>query len=524
MPIKRDHGVKLDRQSAAERGRLIAYINLKLSGLGLPVYAKEGTAFLDLASDMIANYREKSRLLSDYLPPVDSRIQAFLDSYLAALPEADKPRLPSKTLTLDRYGMARELSIPPDAHDYKSPTLSSYRIRNGILHNPANDRRTTQGVFHIVDGGLPVPLDKKEVPQLAFARLLKAAFAPPEELLILPFTACEPEPAKIFLSLLLRPMVRPEVPGYMPEMAMETRFFAPASLAANLDFVESIFGNSGDPYVSENDAALDPLHWTGHTGCIILATHLTSLTKKEVGLPGWADATERQKAEGMAWKDPAEKYNDGKAFKICARDERGVIITIIADNYFGYSKKEIKTQISYSSNLLGLTEEEHSGGALVLPSFSLGNVFLPDTNLHSKGQTFEDTIRLLGERIEIRPEGYAIDRIFPQVVYLPEDATISLDEQKASWIRDGQKHELRVLPDEVYVHPTGYRVRLDRHHASGAWRLVGTAAEGLLCHKPCTVSGGGKSEISKSIWDAVTYAPIVTGDFHADMQAVKAVI
>ncbi|MDX9957093.1 MAG: hypothetical protein AB7T74_02800 [Clostridia bacterium] len=524
MPVKRDHGVKLDRQSAAERGRLIAYINLKLSGLGLPVYAKEGTAFLDLASDMIANYREKSRLLSDYLPPVDSRIQTFLDSYLAALPESERPRLPSRTLTLDRYGMARELSIPPDAHDYKSPTLSSYRIRNGILHNPASDRRTTQGVFHIVDGGLPVPLDKKEVPQLAFARLLKAAFTPPEELLILPFTACEPEPARIFLSLLLRPMVRPEVPGYMPEMSMETRFFAPASLAANLDFAESIFGNSGDPYVSENDAALDPLHWTGHTGCIILATHLTSLTKKEVGLPKWEDATERQKADGMAWKDPAEKYNDGKAFKICARDERGVIVTIIADNYFGYTKKEIKTQISYSSNLLGLTEEEHSGGALVLPSFSLGNVFLPDTNLHSKGQTFEDTVRLLGERIEIHPEGYAVDRIFPQVVYLPEDATISLDEQKASWVRDGQKHDLRVLPNEVYVHPTGYRVRLDRHQASGAWRLVGTSAEGLLCHKPCTVSGGGKSEISKSIWDAVTYAPIVTGDFHADMQAVKAVI
>ena len=38
-----------------------------------------------------------------------------------------------------------------------------------------------------------------------------------------------------------------------------------------------------------------------------------------------------------------------------------------------------------------------------------------------------------------------------------------------------------------------------------AWRLVGTAAEPVLCHKPCTVSGGGKSEISKPITDAILH-------------------
>lgn len=524
MAVKRDFGINLDRRSQAERGRLIAYINLKLASLGLPVYSKEGTAFLDLANDMLANYREKNRLLSDYLPPADSRIQAFLDAYLSALSPADRPRLPSGTMVLDRYGMARELSIPPDAHDYKSPTLSSYRIRNGVLHNPASDRRTTQGVFHIAEGGLPVPLDKKAVPLLAFARLLKAAFAPPEDMLVLPFTAGESTKAKTFLSILLRPLVRPAVPGLFDELSMETRIFAPASLAANLDFAESIFGNSGDPYVAENDSALDPLHWTGHTGCIVLATHLVGMTKRELGLPAWDSATERQRREGMAWKDPAEKYNDGKAFKLCARDARGVIVTIIADNYFGYTKKEIKAHISYSSNLLGLTEEEHAGGALVIPSFNLGNRFVPDTNLKSKGQTLDDVRRLLGDRVEMRDDGYGVDTMFPELVYLPEDAVISLEDQVASWTQDGVKRTLRVLPTEVYIHPTGYRIRLEQHAGSGAWRLVGTSAEGLLCHKPCTVSGGGKSEISKSIWDAISFGPLVTGDFAADMVAVKEVI
>lgn len=524
MPAKRDFGVTLDRRSPSERGRLIAYINLKLSALGLPVYGKEGTAFLELANDMLLNYREKARLLADYLPPADARIQAFLDSYLADLPDGEAPRLPSNTLTLDRYGMARELSLPPDAHEYRSPTLASYRVRNGILHNPKNDRRTTKGVFHIAEGGLPIPLDKLAVPKIAFARMLAAALNPPDDLLVLPFTAQEPEPARCFLSLLMRPTVRPEVPGLYEERSMETRFFAPASLAANLDFVESIFGNSGDPYVSANDAALDPLHWSGHTGCIILATHLVGTPKKALGLPSWDEATERQRRDGMAWKDPSEPYNGGQPFKLCARDERGVIVTIIADNYFGYSKKEIKTQISYSSNLLGLTEEEHAGGALVLPSFNLGNRFVPDTNLRSKGQRFDDVVRLLGDRIELRPEGYAIDAVFPSVIYLPEDAVLSIDTQKAVWRRDGVEQSLRILPGETYVHPTGYRIEMQQHPKTGSWRLIGTQADGLLCHKPCTVSGGGKSEISKQITDAMSDGPIVTGDFAADMAMVKAVI
>jgi len=47
----------------------------------------------------------------------------------------------------------------------------------------------------------------------------------------------------------------------------------------------------------------------------------------------------------------------------------GVIVTIIADNYFGYCKKEVKSQISYSANLSGLYEEEHSGGTVAFPRY-----------------------------------------------------------------------------------------------------------------------------------------------------------
>ena len=241
-----------------------------------------------------------------------------------------------------------------------------------MLHNPANDRRTTTGVFHSAEGGLHIPDDKIAVPKVAFARLLARAFEPPEIDKVLPYTANQPQPAACFVSLQLRPLVSPEVPGFVREKRMETRFIMPGGLVANLDFVEGIFGNGGDPYLPENDAVLAPETWTGHTGCVILAPHLTQLTKKELGLPQVSHATDRQKRDGVCWEQEDERYNGGRAFKICARDTRGVIVTVIADSYFGYCKKEVKTQISYSANLFGNAEEEHAGGALVFASFNLG--------------------------------------------------------------------------------------------------------------------------------------------------------
>ena len=76
------------------------------------------------------------------------------------------------TPLLDLPGLARTLSLPVDADDYSSELLTSYRLANGVLHNPRNDRRTTAGVFHIAEGGLPIPDDKKAVPADVFAALL----------------------------------------------------------------------------------------------------------------------------------------------------------------------------------------------------------------------------------------------------------------------------------------------------------------------------------------------------------------
>jgi hypothetical protein len=262
---------------------LIRYVNLKLAALGEPTsVATAEPLFMEVAGPLLQNHFQKDELLGWPLCPVDTRIQRFLDDYLADVDARDACRLPSKTLVLDRPGLARVLSLPPTLDHFASATLSSYRVEQGVLHNPKNDRRTTKGVFHVAEGGLPVPVDKQAVPKRTFARLLAAALRPPVEAMTLPFTADQPEVARVFVSLLLRPLVCPRTERDA-EKRMEVRFFAPGTLVSNLDFVERIFGNAGDPFLPDNDAGVDVEGFTGHTGCVILAPHLVGLTVRRRG-------------------------------------------------------------------------------------------------------------------------------------------------------------------------------------------------------------------------------------------------
>lgn len=501
---------------------VVPYINVKLSLLGFqPVPAESDPEFNEVVSALVAQFREKERLLANHLCPSDHRIQTFLYDYLQDIPVA---RLPLRTLTLDRAGMARVLSLPFDRNEFTSGILSSYRVKQGVLHNPKSDRRTTQGIFHVAEGGLPIPDDKIGVPKVTFGKLLALALNPPRDLMRLPFTATQPQPAECFVSLLLRPLVCPEVPGFSSQKSMEIRFFAPGNLISNLDFVESIFGNAGDPNLPENDAALDVEHWTGHTGCVILAPHLTRITKKEAGLPHWDKATERQRRDGACWKDEGELYNNGSAFKLTCRDESGVIITLIADNYFGYCKKEVKTQISYAANLFGLCEEEHAGGALVFPAYDLGEEFSGDVHVKRMGHSFAEVSDVYRGLIDLQPEGYAVDKTHPDIIYVPEDASFDLHKQRISWPGGGSCHFIKLLAGKTYVRPSGYKVRMERPGLNRTWRLVGTVADGLLCHKPSTVSGGGKSEISKPITDAILTGPVFVADFKRDFDRVEELI
>ncbi|HAH45321.1 MAG TPA: hypothetical protein DCM07_10810, partial [Planctomycetaceae bacterium] len=87
------------------------------------------------------------------------------------------------------FGLARELSLPIEHDEFFSDLVQSYRVKNGVLHNPKHDRRTTVGTFHVTEGGLPIAGDKRAVPRATFVKMFESAMAPPDDLKLFPFTS-----------------------------------------------------------------------------------------------------------------------------------------------------------------------------------------------------------------------------------------------------------------------------------------------------------------------------------------------
>jgi len=506
----------------------VQYINFKLASLGLPIYRsydsnkETSTYFIDLFDDIIKDYKEKKRMVDVNEVGIYKRINQFFGSYFHENP--NHPKVVDDALTLDHHGLAREMSLPPDANAFSNEYIDSYRIKQGVLHNPRNDRRTTEGSFHIVEGGLAIPYDKKAVPKQAFIKLYEAAVRPPEGLLLLPFTSNQTESAKTFVSLMIKPIVSPKIPEVLEEKRMEVLFVAPGSLVSNLDFIESVFGNMGDPSFHSNDSGLDVDHWSGHTGYILLAPHLTKMRKIDLGLPQYDHASERQRRDGMCYQDESELYNDGNAFKLTCRDKSGVAVTLIADNYFGYSKKEIKTQISFAANLFGNAEEEHAGGTIAYPQRNLGVHYNAMEDNSLEGYCFDEVVEKYGDMMDLQEDHFGIDKQNRQVLYLPENIKIDLYKNEITWKYMDRVCRLKLLPDYFYVLPNGEKIYIEKHPEAPVWKLISTDARGTFCHKPCTVSGGGKSEISKSISNSIIYGTYYVNDLEKDLDHVEHIL
>src|SRR5450432_522001 len=122
--------------------------------------------------------------------------------------------------------------------------------------------------------------------------------------------------------------------------------------------------------------------------------------------------------------------------------------------------------------------------------------------------------------MDVKAEGYAIDHRHCDIIYVPEDARFDLQKQNVSWSQGDVIRSIKLLPKQTYVRPSGYKVHMEKPPGKRAWRLIGTVSEGTLCHKPCTVSGGGKSEISKPITDAMIQGPVFVADFKKDFNQV----
>src|SRR5262245_39362065 len=111
MNLSRSIGFPASASGAPDR-RLIQSINLKLASIGCTAFGGiEESELSEFASALLLHQREADRLLANYLCSADNRIQSFLYEYL---PEASAPKLPAQTFILDRHGLARALSLPPD--------------------------------------------------------------------------------------------------------------------------------------------------------------------------------------------------------------------------------------------------------------------------------------------------------------------------------------------------------------------------------------------------------------------------
>ena len=86
--------------------QLLAYLNLKLHEIGQPGVKLAGQEGLSTFVDhFLTLSREKDRVLSSHLCPIDQRIQDYLAQFLKDAGVV--PRLPATTLVLDRPGLAR---------------------------------------------------------------------------------------------------------------------------------------------------------------------------------------------------------------------------------------------------------------------------------------------------------------------------------------------------------------------------------------------------------------------------------
>ena len=132
-------------------------------------------------------------------------------------------------------------------------------------------------------------------------------------------------------------------------------------------------------------------------------------------------------------------------------------------------------------------------------SYDLGEEFSGNLHVQQRGHSFAEVAERYGSLMDVKPEGYAVDKAYPDIIYVPEDVAFDLHRQLVTWSHAGVAQSLPFRAGRTYVRPSGYKVHLEQPPGHTAWHIVGTVAEGTLCHKPCTVSGGGKSEISKAI-------------------------
>jgi hypothetical protein len=143
--------------------------------------------------------------------------------------------------------VARVLSLPENADEFRCGYVDSYRTCNGILHSPSKDKRTRKDVFHIVKGGSIVPSDKKEVSKVIFAKMLQMAFKPNDKMLAVPFISNGSNSATLFGFNHMTPMSCPRIEDIQEEKGWKYGSLPPETWLASWT-VQKVFLVMPDPH------------------------------------------------------------------------------------------------------------------------------------------------------------------------------------------------------------------------------------------------------------------------------------
>ena len=165
--MRAENNIGVGVASESTDPKTIRYINLKLALLGFVTAASSDPEFDEMRAALMQHQHETDRLLADYLCPADQRIQTFLNSYLAGTGTHDQiARADFRPGSL-RSG-PRDLPAAGSRRVFLGASDSLIASSRGCCTIRGRDRRTTHGIFHVAEGGLGIPDDKRGVPKEVF--------------------------------------------------------------------------------------------------------------------------------------------------------------------------------------------------------------------------------------------------------------------------------------------------------------------------------------------------------------------
>ena len=355
------------------------YITLKLTALGLKApLATSDPAFLRIAGPLLRNIHQKDQLLAHRLCPVDARIQPYLDTHLAGVCPGGVPRLPSRTFAVDVTGLSRELSFPPGRRAFSLAICGVLPRRPRRAAQPA--KRPPHHPGHLPHRrGRPAGSRRQDraCPSSAFARAAGRRARSARRCAGAALHGRSGRAGRAASSRCCCGRWSVPPPATTRKRPWRSASSRPAAWSAIWISSKRIFGNARRS-LSAGERRRAGCRCTGPaTPAASSWRRISSGCARRIsGLPHFDDATERQRRDGMCWRERRRTLQRRPRLQdLTCRDHRGVMVTIIADNYYGYCKKEVKTQISYAANLFGLCEEEHAGGAIAFPAYVLGQEF-----------------------------------------------------------------------------------------------------------------------------------------------------